>query len=275
MLKNHRSISMSSTYLYRGHHEKYKRRRYKLNKKKPTVMIVGTFHFQGSLDIVQTDPGNLISDEKQQEIIEVVERMTAFKPTKIAVEVEKKHNERMNENYQNYINNSFDLTLNEVHQLGFRVGKRLNLETISAVDWMDNVGNRSIDEVWKWANENQPSLHDKIMNEYISKLQMNLNDSTVLEAFQILNKNEKSVPLDHEAYMQMARIGNENEYVGIDWVRWWYQRNLIIYKNILDLIEDENERILLIIGVGHRHLIDQFLQESGEVNCENTDKFLN
>lgn len=242
---------------------------------KPEVMVLGTFHFQGSLDVVQNNSGDLMTEEKQREINEVLEKISAFKPTKIAVEVEKIHNETLNQNYQEYRNHSFHLTANEVHQLGFKLGKKLNIETISAVDWMEKIGNRSIDEVLKWAESHQPDLYKKIMNDYISKLEMGFNHLTVLEILKQLNENRGGVPLDHQAYMQIARIGNEHDSIGIDWVRWWYQRNLILYKNVLDLIKDENERVLLIIGSGHRYLIQQFLAESGEVTIKNPTQFLN
>lgn len=241
---------------------------------KPQVMVLGTFHFQGSGDMIQSNAGNLMTAEKQQEINIVVDKLAAFKPTQIAVEIEKVHNEKLNKSYQDYKNNSFDLRVNEVHQLGFKTGKKLNLETISAVDWMENINNRSIDEVLKWCEENQPVLYDRIINEYISKIDMDFQSLSVLEILKRMNKKEKQIPLDHELYMQIARIGKGNDYVGIDWVRWWYQRNLIIYKNILDLIHDQNEQILVIIGAGHRYLINQFLGESNEVTIVNPNTFL-
>lgn len=241
--------------------------------KKAQIMVLGTFHFQGSGDVIQSSAGNLMTAEKQQEINSVVDKLVAFNPTQIAVEVEKIHNEKLNKSYQDYKNDSFDLTVNEVHQLGFKTGKKLNLETISAVDWMENINNRSIDDVLKWAEVNQSDLYEKITSEYISKLEMDFQGLTVLEVLKRLNKDEQHVPLDHEVYMQIARIGKGNDYVGIDWVRWWYQRNLIIYKNILDLIHDENERILVIIGSGHRYLINQFLSESNEVEIVNPSTF--
>ena len=111
------------------------------------------------------------------------------------------------------------------------------------------------------------------MDEYISKLEMNLEDLTVLEALKLVNDDER-VPLDHETYMQIARIGTANDYIGVDWIRWLYQRNLIIYKNILDLIDNSDDRILVIIGSGHRHLITQFLLESDEVVVEKANNFL-
>lgn len=138
---------------------------------------------------------------------------------------------------------------------------------------MENIGQRSINEVLDWVKQHQSDLYDTIMNDYLLKLDFNLSELTVSEALKSLNNKERT-KMDHQAYMQISRIGNDDEYIGIDWVRWWYQRNLIIYKNILDLIESNDERIILIIGAGHIHLVTQFLQESGEVEIVNPNDFL-
>lgn len=240
---------------------------------KPKVMMLGTFHFQGSTDIVQADTGNLMSKQKQIEIEEVIDKLSKYEPTKIAVEVEKMHNGSLNKNYHDYMEDTFDLSVNEIHQLGFKLGKFLNLENIYGIDWMENIGQKSINEVLDWASENQIDLYNTIINDYISKLDINFNDLTILEALKKLN-NKEFIKFNHQLYMQVSKIGNDNEYIGIDWVRWWYQRNLIIYKNIVSLIESSDERIVLIIGSGHIHLVTQFLLESGEVTIIDPNNFL-
>ena len=236
-------------------------------------MVLGTFHFQGSSDMVQPETGELTSEEKHQEILEVVGKVSQFKPTKVAVESEKKNNNLLNKNYLDYLNDLFTLSLNEVHQLGFRISKQLNHKEIYGIDWMENIGNRGIDEVFEWAKQNQPSLYDTIKNDYLNKLEMNFEGLTLSETLiQLNNKNQATK--EQEAYMQIARIGSEDEYIGIDWLRWWYQRNLIIYKNLLDLIDDKSDRILLIIGSGHLHLVNQFLAESGEVEIIDPNNYI-
>lgn len=236
-------------------------------------MVLGTFHFQGSADIIQSDSGDLMSTQKQQEIDDIINKLSKFEPTKVAVEAEKKKNEYLNKNYHDYINGSFDLSVNEVHQLGFKLGKVLNLETIYGIDWLENIGQKSINEVLDWADQNQVDLYNTIINDYLPKLNINFSDFTILESLKKLNEKERT-KIDHQAYMQISKIGDEDDYVGIDWVRWWYQRNLIIYKNVLDLIENNNEKILLIIGAGYKHLITQFLSESGEVMVEDLNNYL-
>lgn len=244
-----------------------------MDTRKPKVMLLGTFHFEGSSDIVQIKSGQLTSDKKQQEIADVVEKITKFKPTKVAVEIKKKYNDKLNKNYLDFLNDSFTLTLNEVHQLGFRISRNQQLKAIYAIDWMENVDNRGIGDVFDWAKENQPSLFNAIMNQYINQLEPEISDLSISEALKLFNQDKQSKK-EQEAYMQIARIGIDDEYIGIDWLRWWYQRNLIIYKNIIDLIESEDERILLIIGAGHRYLINQFLTESGTVDIIDPNQYL-
>lgn len=244
-----------------------------MDTRKPKVMLLGTFHFEGSSDIVQIKSGQLTSDKKQQEIADVVEKITKFKPTKVAVEIKKKYNDKLNKNYLDFLNDSFTLTLNEVHQLGFRISQNQQLKAIYAIDWMENVDNRGIGDVFDWAKENQPSLFNAIMNQYINQLEPEISDLSISEALKLFNQDKQSKK-EQEAYMQIARIGIDDEYIGIDWLRWWYQRNLIIYKNIIDLIESEDERILLIIGAGHRYLINQFLTESGTVDIIDPNQYL-
>lgn len=60
-----------------------------MNKNKPKVLVLGSFHFQGSSDIIQPDSDDLITEQKQREIEEVVKRLSEFEPTKVAVEAEK------------------------------------------------------------------------------------------------------------------------------------------------------------------------------------------
>lgn len=60
----------------------------------------------------------------------------------------------------------------------------------------------------------------------------------------------------------MSRIGNVDNHIGMNWLSWWYKRNLIIYSNLTCLVNSEDERILLIVGSSHSSIITNFLKES-------------
>lgn len=52
-------------------------------------------------------------------------------------------------------------------------------------------------------------------------------------------------------YYATVRFGDPFDYAGPDLLASWYQRNIRIYHNIVNLIESPNDRILVIYGAGH------------------------
>ena len=61
------------------------------------------------------------------------------------------------------------------------------------------------------------------------------------------------------------RLAANDEYVGADGVMWWYNRNLRIFANLLQLAENKNDRIFLLIGAGHVPIIKHAAKASPEV----------
>lgn len=229
---------------------------------KPKVMILGTFHMRYTPDLHRVDFDNLLSPKRQEEIRKVVNSLKSYNPTKIAFEVVKENDNSLNMEYQQYINGEIELKVDEIHQFGFRMAAELKHKNIYAVDWMDSVENRALSQVFDWAKIEQPELNNFIDENYRTKLQLNLDDKSIIELISNYNE-EQFIKKQHEMYMQVARIGKGIEYVGIDWVRWWYQRNLIIYSNLAQITNSSSDRTLLIIGAAHVYLVSQFLKESG------------
>jgi len=242
---------------------------------KPSVMVLGIFHMSD----------HELEPNRQAEIREAVDRLVRFRPTKIAVEVPVKNGDRINRDYRDYLAGSLDIasagvlpsgyrTSNEVFQLAFRLAEKCGHSQIFAIDWMENIGQRSVGDVIDWAAANQPDLH-KAMMEDVGRL--NRHDHAHKTFVQILNDlNDPAFNLfDHQIYIRyFARIGTRTDYVGIDWMRWWYQRNLIMYANIAKLAEGPEDRILAMHGCSHNHLILQFLRESGLFELESPLKYL-
>ena len=75
--------------------------------------------------------------------------------------------------------------------------------------------------------------------------------------------------------MKLALIGDENTAAGAMWTsQYWYYRNMVIYKNIVELAESGEERIFVLYGAGHLHLLIQFLQECGRFKVERATDYL-
>ena len=79
---------------------------------------------------------------------------------------------------------------------------------------------------------------------------------------------------EQETYMMLARVGDGKNNIGIDWLcNYWYRRNMIIYANIAR-ISSVNDRVLVIYGAGHLHLLTQFMKESGMFSINSVEKYL-
>lgn len=226
------------------------------------IMILGTFHMEGSSDIHGQAQRGILSKRRQAEIQELIDDLKIFCPTKIAVEVEKKNQTRLNQRYHEYQEDMLELTENEVHQLGFRLAKQLGHEEIYCVDWMEQgASTRGCGEVCEFLEEKEPALFEEV-SQYENEPIMLDDNLTIQEAYRRMN-NKDYVENMKAYYVNYARIGTDEDYYGMGWLTWWYQRNLIIFANLAELVENySDERILLIIGSAHKGLLEEMLKDS-------------
>ncbi|MFC3418057.1 DUF5694 domain-containing protein [Salinicoccus hispanicus] len=226
------------------------------------VFIVGTYHFTNNGDMVDNSGAIDVRSDHEQ-IKDLVEALARYNPSALAVEVTKDRNRALNDDYHAYIKDEIALNDTEVYQVMFRLGEKLQHERIHAVDWMKSVGNRGMGEVAELAKEHQKDKFDKVI-EIFNNDPINA-DNSILDNLALIN-DENFVSQVHSGYMKLGQIGVDEDYVGIDWLRWWYQRNLIIYKNVMDIVHSGNKKVMLLIGASHVHLLKQFIEESGEAN---------
>ncbi|WP_225218747.1 DUF5694 domain-containing protein [Fictibacillus norfolkensis] len=243
-----------------------------IKQEKPQVMVVGTFHMRYTPDLQRMEFDDLLAESRQLEIQKVVEQLKKFKPTKVALEVVKSEENKLNQEFNQYKEGQLNLAIDEVQQLGFRIASDLQHEKVYAVDWMESVGNRGLGEVFEWAEKNQPEFIRYINENYRSNHELSIGKKSVYDIIRSQN-HESFIEKQHEMYMAIARIGSNEEYIGIDWIRWWYQRNLILYYNLAQ-ITSISDRTLLIIGAAHVHLVTQFLKESNSFSVVNPLDYL-
>ncbi|WP_269432405.1 DUF5694 domain-containing protein [Bacillus sp. FJAT-22090] len=114
-------------------------------------------------------------------------------------------------------------------------------------------------EVESWAKENQPELLNEIYEGFVFPELS--EDKSIIDYYKELNAPTLLNKL-HKMYVNLARIGDFNNYVGMNWLSWWYKRNLIMFANLTRLIDSEEERVLFIVGGSHSSIVNKFLEES-------------
>lgn len=241
-------------------------------------MILGTDHFEKSnvQDYAKTEELDIFSKRKQMEIHNVLTCLKEYAPTKIVLEYPLKHQSNLTDEYQKYLAGNLNLSANERHQIGFQLARDLGHTNIFAVDWNEE---ECVPDIFGYMHNHETQGSRKIFKE-IERMVAEANEksriSTIAEYLLFLNETEQ-VRCSHKLYMDIALVGDHDNPLGAKWVaNYWYYRNLLIYKNIQNLAckNGENDRLLVIYGVGHVHLLYQLILEADGFTIENVRDYL-
>jgi hypothetical protein len=235
------------------------------------IMTLGVFHFAyPNLDVVKTDEKDQISvleDPFQSDIISIARAISEFNPNIIAVERGPDYQPVIDSLYAKYKSGTFELGKNEIHQLGFRIGKQLNLDKIYCVDdWgrhYENIEAIFTDSI-RLSRFEDYYLHsgDTIYGISVSTGKV----SSITEELYKINRPEYlkerlSVYLLHPFKYEEQ----PGDFTGVDFESGrWYNRNLRIFRNIQRIPYNSEDRILLIIGSEHLNLLNLFFDISRE-----------
>jgi hypothetical protein len=231
------------------------------------VMTLGVFHFAyHNLDVIKTEKKNQISvlDEPyQSEIVAISKAIEDFKPTIIAIEQDPVNQHKIDSLFLQYKAGRYVLGKDEIYQLGFRIGKDLNLPKIYCVnDW-----GKHYDSITSMFND---SLRLSKFEDYHTKLLgPNSTAPKVKSIIDELNKlnNPDSIKNNLSGYLEGMFKYEEKlgDFTGVDFQTGrWFNRNLRIFRNIQRIPHNNDDRILLIIGSGHLNLLNYFFEVSKE-----------
>jgi hypothetical protein len=227
------------------------------------VMILGTFHFEGSTaDAISVTMGDMLSPRRQAEIEEVIERLAQFRPTRIMIEATPDREAEINQIYRAYVAGRHDLGANETQQIGMRLARKLGLPVIYAVDHQQPMDFERMmragaeagqQDLLGWFQAGMRSVQQTLTSAQSP-------DKTVLDALRF--HNGPWVMGSNSLYLQLAVLGTSENPAGAEVIGGWYERNLKIYANIARAITGQNERILVIYGSGHLPQLARFFDEN-------------
>jgi hypothetical protein len=227
---------------------------------KTQVMVLGVVHLDNpGRDVINFEFKNVLGERRQKEIREVVERLKAFRPTKIAVEVRSESAPVVQRRLDQYTAGKYVLKADELDQIGVRLAKEAGHKRLYCVDFQMDL---DFDKTFAFAQKNgQGQFLDRLINDFKAKMKPRpnaeyLEKHSVREILQDANTPGSDFP-----YLALLAIGKDKEYPGADTVAQWYHRNLLIATNISRLSQGPGERILVVIGAGHAKLLREFLSE--------------
>lgn len=232
---------------------------------RPEIMVLGTHHFTGGgYDYVNPEVDDYLSARRQREIIDVVDRLATFKPTKIALEVLPDNEDAFNNAYAQYRAGERDLGVGERQQIGMRLAAKLSHSKLYAVDFKN--GGMDIGGLFELgAQTGQTDILEYLnaLRESLSEQDAKLNAEDVTLRERLLHENGDEVRDGHNVYLTLAQIGDPSNLLGAEEMGKWWTRNMHIFANISHIAEP-GDRILVMFGSGHKFLLDQFIDDSEE-----------
>jgi hypothetical protein len=243
-------------------------------REKPTIALLGTFHFAGSSDAMSLKADDLTLPKRQKEIEDLVQALEDYKPTKIILEYPF-GNTGLDSIYQLYLKGSYSLTINERQQIGFRLATRMAHKQVYVADhWLE----LPFDSLMNYLEENnQMGLFENMMSDMKTQVmdvwQNAYNDMTIKEFFVFLN-SDKYDALNRNVYLEYVnKMGTDSKYLGSEVVAKWWERNFKIMSNI-DAITEPSDRILVLFGQGHTAILKDFYKYRSDVIYTDILKYL-
>ena len=233
---------------------------------RPAMMIVASPHLaNNNRDMVKTAIEDVTTPARQREIEALVAMLAEFRPTRVAIEWDQDDQATLDQRYADYRAGRLKLTANERDQIGLRLAAKLGLPKVEAVDWNGAPpGDQGDYDFFAWAAANGQVDRLKAL---IARSQAETDARTTRWRRQPISGwyTEMNQPAfwaaDHRVYYDLALTGDERAAPGAAWVGTWYARNLRIFGNLVRIAKPK-DRLLVLYGSGHAHLLTQFARES-------------
>jgi hypothetical protein len=225
------------------------------------VLVLGTYHFANpGLDVVQTEVADVLEPGRQAEIARVVEALARFRPTKVAVEVLPAGGARLDSLYAAYRAGGLALPRGEEYQLGFRLAAAAGHARVHPID---HRGEFPFGPVMQYAQAHDPaflSLIQQTLGQVTAEENRRQRELSIGGNLRLRN-DPAEIAAGHGLYMQFARLGAGDGFVGAELLSKWYDRNIRIFSNLQRLAEP-GDRVLVIIGSGHSAILRELVRST-------------
>ena len=248
------------------------------------VLNFGTFHFGSTPDANKTE-FNEEDKERQKEVREISKMIAEFQPTIIVVEALPKNNEKLNELYQEWLEDPSELdTKNgEISMIAFDVARLSKIDTIYGID--NHMGyNYSVGDYIErhpdLENSIDPETYLQITNnpfqDYpkMAEIQETYEDLSLLEKLRFINN---PVYLDYSINTnadKLLYVGVDDGFEGADNAAIFYHRNMKIFSNLNRIEMDKDDKVFVLMGAAHTAFLREFFQRSPKFEMVNTLEYL-
>lgn len=241
------------------------------------IMVLGTFHFATNQDAIKHGEIDILSAQRQAELQELNDKLAAFAPDRIMVEWKVVADQPyVDSTYAEYLADRFTLRKNEVYQVGYRQARRfetgppqcIDADGLFLFDTLNYAAAKSGRTAWFEA------YMDSVVQLVMEQDSVRMHQP-IIDGLRQLNSAEGTrTALAVNGVFAAARLGPLGDDAGAEFLGQWYLRNIRMYANICRSTRDTDQRVLVIVGNGHRPMIEQLLRADPDWDVIEAERYL-
>ncbi|UOQ55585.1 DUF5694 domain-containing protein [Hymenobacter cellulosivorans] len=241
------------------------------------VMILGSYHMGNpGADLVNMQADDVTTLRRQQELQKLAEKLARFRPTKICLEWAPgtRYDSLVQVRYRQYQAGTYQLKRNEIDQIGFRLAKMLGHERVYGID---APGRFEFGELMAYAQRHgqDGQLKRQVQSvDSMLKADEQVLLKTPLDAYFRQINHPALHRLYHDWYLRLLHYGTPQEPAGSRLVADYYERNIRIVANLMQVAPSPQERVLVVYGNGHTSFLKNILANSSEYDLVEAYDFL-
>lgn len=249
------------------------------------VYLVGTFHFNGSSDVVKGSPTDMSTPARQRELEVLASKLQRTQADRVCVEWMPERQRFVDSTYALYRRGQRPVGTerqnnNEVVQVGYRLAAKLNRPRVYCVD-ADGEFDYAAAQAYAKAHGQEAVLASALAETLPADTLGRRIDARVaairarqapvpkfageslLAQYQRMNTERADESNMNSYLLWLARVGGGPNYVGADLGGDFFKRNVRIYTNLLRTVDVQHDRaVVLIIGAGHVAFLKSILRYS-------------
>lgn len=240
------------------------------------VLLLGPYHMSNpGADLFNVEADDVLVPKRQAEIEELVERLAAFRPTRVAIEADWGDTIEP-ARYRAYLSGVHELSRSETEQIGFRLARRMDLRGIDPIDMAGDFPFGPVQEL---------AEADSALGLYLTRGRVVgqatvettgrwLAEGTIGQTLYRMNTPE-AIHRAHEVYLEfLLPVVNERAAPGADLLAGWYERNIRIFANLHRMGVGPEDRIFVLFGAGHVPILRQLVADSPYFCVEDPLRYL-
>ncbi len=242
------------------------------------VMVLGSFHFQGSTsDLINIQPDNVLAPNRQAELEALSQALQSFGPTAIVTERVTDAPDYLDPVFAEFGAEMLATNPNERVQIAYRLARDANVDRVYGIDEAAADGEPDyfpFGAVMAHA-ESTGQMNDlqALLGAFEAQAEAEmsrLQSLTIAEALFEVNTGFLSSP---DFYYALQAFDEGETQPGAELQAYWFMRNAKIFSKLEDVVQP-GDRVIIVYGAGHKYWLENLVSNSPGFELVPPDPFL-